>query len=146
MVISIRGGKYWLWRAVDNEGEVLDFLAQRRRDAQAARKLMVKLLKKHGFAPNMANRIASARSTKIPPQRPHWSRTTQFPRLFCPIRNGEDLELDGGSACLMAVVLGDAAVGLSPEVTAAQRLKCHNKLHSLVSTRLAALLANWFRA
>jgi len=24
MVISIRGGKYWLWRAVDNEGEVLD--------------------------------------------------------------------------------------------------------------------------
>ena len=23
MVISIRGGKYWLWRAVDNEGEVL---------------------------------------------------------------------------------------------------------------------------
>ena len=33
MVISIRGGKYWLWRAVDNEGEVLDFLVQRRRDA-----------------------------------------------------------------------------------------------------------------
>jgi len=36
MVISIRGGKYWLWRAVDNEGEVLDVLVQRRRDAQAA--------------------------------------------------------------------------------------------------------------
>ncbi|MBM3545259.1 MAG: hypothetical protein FJX44_12340 [Alphaproteobacteria bacterium] len=28
MVISIRGGKYWLWRAVDNEGEVLDLLIQ----------------------------------------------------------------------------------------------------------------------
>jgi transposase-like protein len=52
MVISIRGGKYWLWRAVDNEGEVLDFLVQRRRDAQAAKKLMVKWLKKHGFAPS----------------------------------------------------------------------------------------------
>ena len=52
MVISIRGGQYWLWRAVDNEGEVLDFLVQRRRDAQAAKKLMVKLLKKHGFAPS----------------------------------------------------------------------------------------------
>ena len=52
MVISIRGSKYWLWRAVDNEGEVLDFLVQRRRDAQAAKKLMVKLLKKHGFAPS----------------------------------------------------------------------------------------------
>ena len=52
MVISIRGGKYWLWRAVDNEGEVLDFLVQRRRDARVAKKLMVKLLKKHGFAPS----------------------------------------------------------------------------------------------
>ena len=36
----------------DNEGEVLDFLVQRRRDAQAAKKLMVKLLRKHGFAPS----------------------------------------------------------------------------------------------
>ena len=52
MVISIRGNKYWLWRAIDNEGEVLDFLVQRRRDAQAAKKLMVKLLKEHGFAPS----------------------------------------------------------------------------------------------
>ena len=52
MVISIRGGKYWFWRAVDNEGEVLDFLIQRRRDAQAAKKLMVKLLKKYGFTPS----------------------------------------------------------------------------------------------
>ena len=26
MVILIRGQRYWLWRAVDNEGEVLDFL------------------------------------------------------------------------------------------------------------------------
>jgi putative transposase len=51
MVISIRGGKYWLWRVVNN-GEVLDFLVQRRRDAQAAKKLMVKLLRKHGFAPS----------------------------------------------------------------------------------------------
>jgi putative transposase len=51
MVISIRGDRYWLWRAVDNEGEVLDFLVQRRRNAKVARKLMVKLLKKYGFVP-----------------------------------------------------------------------------------------------
>ncbi len=41
----------WLY-AVDNEGEVLDFLVQRRRDAKAARRLMKKLLKKQGFAPS----------------------------------------------------------------------------------------------
>ncbi len=52
MVIVIRRKRYWLWRAVDNEGEVLDFLVQRRRDARAARRLMKKLLKKRGFAPS----------------------------------------------------------------------------------------------
>ncbi len=51
MVIVIRRKRYWLWRAVDNEGEVLDFLVHGKRDAKAARKLMKKLLKKQGFAP-----------------------------------------------------------------------------------------------
>jgi putative transposase len=51
MVITIRGDRYWLWRAVDNEGEVLDFLIQRRRNAKVAMKLMIKLLKKYAFAP-----------------------------------------------------------------------------------------------
>jgi putative transposase len=52
MVIVIRGRRFWLWRAVDNEHEVLDFLVQRRRDAKAAIKLMKRLLKRQGFAPS----------------------------------------------------------------------------------------------
>ena len=32
MVIVIRGRRHWLWRAVDNEGEVLDFLVQSKRN------------------------------------------------------------------------------------------------------------------
>ena len=51
MVMVIRRKRYWLWRAVDNEGEVLDFLVQSRRNTNAAKKLMKKLLKKQGFAP-----------------------------------------------------------------------------------------------
>jgi putative transposase len=51
MMITIRGDPYWLWRAVDNEGEVLDFLVQRRRNAKVAMTLMKKLLKKYGSAP-----------------------------------------------------------------------------------------------
>ncbi len=51
MVIKIRDRRYWLWRAVDDEGEVLDFLVQPRRCARSARKLLRKLLKKQGFAP-----------------------------------------------------------------------------------------------
>ena len=47
----IRGKRHWLWRAVDNEGEVLEFVVQPRRNAKAALKLMRKLLKKYGWAP-----------------------------------------------------------------------------------------------
>lgn len=52
MVVVIRGRRYWLWRAVDNEGEVLDFLIQSKRNAKAAAKLMRKLLKGQGFVPS----------------------------------------------------------------------------------------------
>ena len=48
MVIKICGRKHWLWRAVDDEGEVLDFLVQPRRCAKSARRLLRKLLKKQG--------------------------------------------------------------------------------------------------
>ena len=51
MVIVIRRRRHWLWRAVDNESEVLDFLVQSKRNSKAALKLMRKLLKKHGWAP-----------------------------------------------------------------------------------------------
>jgi transposase-like protein len=53
MAVLIGGKQFWLWRAVDDEGEVLDLLVQRRRDKNAAVKLMRKLLKKQGFAPDV---------------------------------------------------------------------------------------------
>src|SRR5215470_2638266 len=53
MAVIIGGRQFWLWRAVDDEGEVLDLLVQRRRDKAAAVKLMRKLLKKQGFAPEV---------------------------------------------------------------------------------------------
>ncbi len=51
MVVTIAGKRLWLWRAVDSEGEVLDLLVQSRRDTAAAIRLMRKLLRKRGFAP-----------------------------------------------------------------------------------------------
>ena len=53
MVIVIRGKRYWIWRAVDNEGTVLDFLVQSRRNTKAAKKLMKSLLKKHRIPPTL---------------------------------------------------------------------------------------------
>src|SRR3954466_3272232 len=46
VAIKIAGQKHWLWRAVDQDGIVLDVLVQRRRDKRAARHLLRKLLKR----------------------------------------------------------------------------------------------------
>ena len=53
MVVTIKGKKYWLWRAVDANGYVLDALLQSRRNKAAALRLMRKLLKDQGAAPRV---------------------------------------------------------------------------------------------
>jgi putative transposase len=52
MVVAIQGKRMYLWRAVDSEGEVLDLLVQSKRGTTAALRLMRKLLKKQGYAPD----------------------------------------------------------------------------------------------
>ena len=39
LVVRIGGRRMFLWRAVDDEGEVLDMLVQKRRDKRAALRL-----------------------------------------------------------------------------------------------------------
>jgi putative transposase len=39
VVITVRGKKHYLWRAVDQDGFVLDVVVQSRRSAKAARRL-----------------------------------------------------------------------------------------------------------
>ena len=51
MVANIAGVRMYLWRAVDDEGEVLDVLVQKRRNTVAATKLLRKLLKNQGVVP-----------------------------------------------------------------------------------------------
>jgi transposase-like protein len=53
MVVKIGGKRMWLWRAVDDEGEVLDMLVQKRRNTEAALRLLRKLLKHQGSHPEM---------------------------------------------------------------------------------------------
>jgi transposase-like protein len=53
MVVRIASKRMYLWRAVDDEGEILDMLVQRRRDQRAALRLMRKLLRKLGFVPKL---------------------------------------------------------------------------------------------
>ena len=51
VVVKIKGRKFWLWRAVDQNGAVLDEILQRRRDKKAAKRLLYRLMKKQGRTP-----------------------------------------------------------------------------------------------
>jgi putative transposase len=51
VVITIAGRKCWLWRAVDQDGYVLDEIVQNRRNTNSARRLLMRLLRKQGMAP-----------------------------------------------------------------------------------------------
>ncbi|WP_438384139.1 IS6 family transposase [Asaia sp. BMEF1] len=49
--IVIRCKPHWLWRAVDQDGSILDEILQTRRNAKAARRLLTRLLKQQGLRP-----------------------------------------------------------------------------------------------
>ena len=69
--MSIQGKQQYLWRAVDQDGEVLDILVQPRRNRQAARKFSRKLLKGQRYAPRVIvtdklGSYAAARAEVLP--------------------------------------------------------------------------------
>ncbi len=49
--VKIRGERHYLWRAVDQDGDVVDILVQRYRNARAAKRFFRKLLKGQGATP-----------------------------------------------------------------------------------------------
>ncbi len=51
--ITINGQQYYLWRAVDQDGDVLDILVQKRRDKRAAKRFFRKLLKGLRYVPRV---------------------------------------------------------------------------------------------
>jgi putative transposase len=66
VVITIAGKKRWLWRAVDQDGCVLDVLVQSRRDKRAAKRLLRKLLRRQGQPPRVliTDKLASYPAAK----------------------------------------------------------------------------------
>jgi putative transposase len=49
--IKIQGKQHYLWRAVDQDGEVVDVFLQKKRNANAAKRFFSRLLKKHKGEP-----------------------------------------------------------------------------------------------
>jgi putative transposase len=49
--VKINGKQHYLWRAVDQDGEVVDVFLQARRDGAAARRFFKRLIRSHGGEP-----------------------------------------------------------------------------------------------
>ncbi len=49
--VNINGKQHYLWRAVDQDGEVVDVFLQARRDGAAAKRFFKRLLRSHGSEP-----------------------------------------------------------------------------------------------
>ena len=51
LFLTIQGQRQYLWRAVDQDGDVIDILVQSRRDRRTAVQFFQKLLKREGYTP-----------------------------------------------------------------------------------------------
>jgi len=49
--VKINGKQHYLWRAVDQDGEVVDVFLQARRDGAAAKRFFKRLIRSHGCEP-----------------------------------------------------------------------------------------------
>ncbi|KGE00262.1 IS6 family transposase [Rhizobium sp. YS-1r] len=66
VVVMIGGRKHWLWRAVDQDGYGLHEIVQTRRNAKAARRLLIRLMKKQGCQPKriVTDKLGSYRAAR----------------------------------------------------------------------------------
>ncbi len=64
--LKINGRLHYLWRAVDQDGDVLDILVQSHRDKKAAKKFFRKLLKQLRYVPSLiiTDKLKSYRAAK----------------------------------------------------------------------------------
>ncbi len=53
--VTIQGQRQYLWRAVDQDGDVIDILVQRRRNQRAAERFFRRLRKGHAFLVGVLN-------------------------------------------------------------------------------------------
>ena len=77
VVVKIAGRSYWLWRAVDQHRVVLEEILQSKRDKRAAKRLLVKLMKRWGFVPKriITDKLRSygAAKREVAPGLDQWS-------------------------------------------------------------------------
>ena len=107
VVVTIGGKQHWLWRAVDQDGYILDEIVQTRRDTEAAKRLLTRLLKKQGCPPrrmitDKLGSYAAARRQIMPAIEHRSHKGPTGPRTLtclCDVANGRCRAFDLREAC-----------------------------------------------
>ena len=88
--VKIQGKQHYLWRAVDQDGDVVDVFLQHRRNGQAAKRFFKRLLKVYGAEPSFHINQLETESGSCGDSNPHrFFRARSLP-LGCnaPLRLG----------------------------------------------------------
>ncbi len=135
MFIAINGDQHYLWRAVDQDGNVLDILVQSRRNKTAAKKFFRRLLKNLAYVPCVVvtDKLASYGSAKrevLPSveHRQHKRRNNRAENSHQPTRERER-RMRGfkspGHAQRFLAAYGPIASHFRPRRPSAPRTLCH---------------------
>ena len=77
--VKINGKNYYLWRAIDHEGTILESYVSKRRDKKAARKVLVMLISKHGKPQEIVtDKLPSYKAALKELNIPHLQNTDQY--------------------------------------------------------------------
>ena len=151
--VTINGTTHYLWRAVDQHGDVLDILVQSRRNAVAAKRFFRKLLKGLRYVPRVlvTDKLASyqvAARELLPSVTHRRSKYLNSGRELSPAdpatrTRHETLPHPGGAQRFLAVfsvisrIFGPAAIGSPPMTHRNGRPLRHlERHHQVVGSRL----------
>lgn len=139
VVVTIAGKKNWIWRAVDQDGYVLDEVVQNRWNTEVARRLLARLLKKQGIAPKrmIADRLRSygAARRQVMPHvelRSHKGLNNRAENSHVPLRKRERMmqgfRSPGGLQRFISVFSAIRNLFVSPR---SQRSASQNRVHRI---------------
>ena len=91
--VKINGKQHYLWRAVDQDGEVVDVYLQAKRDGPAAKRFFKRLFKSHGGEPRkiVTDKLRSydVAHRELVPETIHDSVCQQSCRIVTPTHSGQ---------------------------------------------------------
>ncbi|MFT6253682.1 MAG: putative transposase [Sulfitobacter sp.] len=150
VVVKIAGQSYWLWRAFDQHGVVLEEILRPRRDKRAAKRLLIKLMKRWSFVPKriITDKLRSygAAKREVAPGLDHWSHkglNNRAENSHLPFRKRERAMLGFRSPrSLQRFVSMQSATGNHFSVPARRRSALNIRYHRLEAFEMWKSAAN----